>query len=482
MSQSLRVRTLLNNLTTSQRAELKKLLPPKLKMPETEAVRYPNALLSIFPKEECYAQLGNLAEALLRLPPAEVTIDTACTASRLLEPTLTDDALQKVRASKTTQPFLDHIIATRQKMDAIVRGAPLRYDEVVSFEHVEGHPDARTDTLIFEIKLTGQMKENWISFLYQVFAYGALAPEATDLFLVFPLQEMIWHSPIREWANRQAYRDLLNRVSTQLQTNALADATRGALIRERFFIGCHAHKEKTLVNTVASLIPMGVEKPFQIFLGGAQTSRMNIKDDDLAAAAQAIQQTRLKIYIHSQYIINLCADPNGQNEYHTALLIRNLEVGRALGSRGVVVHVGKSTDKEVPLALENMRENLRRAIQHATPECPVLLETPAGQGTETLTDYAEFLGFVRSFADPRLRICIDTCHVFACGAQPLDYIKKMTGDEKSMVKLIHYNDSAEACGSCKDRHAFMGTGQIGIEKMEEIAAHCHENGYPMLIE
>jgi len=482
MSQSLRVRTLLNNLTTSQRAELKKLLPPKLKMPETEAARYPNALLSIFPKEECYAQLGNLAEALLRLPPAEVTIDAACTASRLLESTLTDDALQKVRASKTTQPFLDHIIATRQKMDAIVRGAPLRYDEVVSFEHVEGHPDARTDTLIFEIKLTGQMKENWISFLYQVFAYGALAPEATDLFLVFPLQEMIWHSPIREWANRQAYRDLLNKVSTQLQTNAVADAMRGALIRERFFIGCHAHKEKTLVNTVASLIPMGVEKPFQIFLGGAQTSRMNIKDDDLAAAAQAIQQTRLKIYIHSQYIINLCADPNGQNEYHTALLIRNLEVGRALGSRGVVVHVGKSTDKEVPLALENMRENLRRAIQHATPECPVLLETPAGQGTETLTDYAEFLGFVRSFADPRLRICIDTCHVFACGAQPLDYIKKMTGDEKSMVKLIHYNDSAEACGSCKDRHAFMGTGQIGIEKMEEIAAHCHENGYPMLIE
>ena len=477
----IRVRSLLNSLTSMQRAELKKLLP-KVKMPATDAVRYPNALLCIFPKEECYAQLGNVAEALLRLSPDAVTMDAVCTAAKEFDPTLTDAALEKVRVSKTTQPFIDHIIATRRKVDAITRGAALRYDEVVAFDAVEGHPDARTETLVFEVKLTGQMKENWMSFLYQVFAYGALAPEATDLFLVFPLQEIVWHANIREWENRVAYRDFLNSAAKKGAANALLDAVRGAMIRENYDIGFHAKKEKSLVTTLQILAANGTSKPNQIFLGSTQSSHMNIKDEELAGAAKVIQDTGLKLFVHSQYLINLCAEPGVQDGYHTALLIKNLDYGRAIGCRGVVVHVGKSTDKPLPKALENMRTNLLAAMEHASVECPILLETPAGQGTETLTKYEEFVEFVRDFADARLRICIDTCHVFACGVEPIEYIKKLAAAEAGMVKLIHYNDSATPCGSCVDRHAYMGTGHIGFDKMENIAKFCHGRTYPMLIE
>jgi deoxyribonuclease-4 len=129
-----------------------------------------------------------------------------------------------------------------------------------------------------------------------------------------------------------------------------------------------------------------------------------------------------------------------------------------------------------------MRINLLAAMEHASPECPILLETPAGQGTETLTKYEEFVEFVRDFADARIRICIDTCHVFACGSEPIEYIQKLATAETGMVKLIHYNDSATPCGSCVDRHAYMGTGHIGFDKMETIAKFCHGRTYPMLIE
>jgi deoxyribonuclease-4 len=480
MSDRTRVRSILSALTATERADLKKLLP-KVKMPTTEAIRYPNALLTVFQKEECYSMLGCVAESLLRVSPDMVTVDTVCEAAKGMDPTLTEAALNKIRVSKTTQPFIDHIVATRRKIDAITRGATLRYDEVVSFDAIEGHPDGRTDTQIFEVKLTGQMKENWMSFLYQVFAYGALAPEATDLFLVFPLQELIWHANIREWEGRVAYRDFLNAAAKKKSANAVLDAVRGALIRETYDIGFHAAKQKSLVTTIQGLAAAGTSKPYQIFLGSTQSSHMNIKDEELAAAAKAIQTTGLKLFVHSQYIINLCADPSIQDGYHTALLIKNLNYARAIGCRGVVVHVGKSTDKPLPQALTNMRTNLLAAMEHASLECPILLETPAGQGTETLTKYEEFVEFVRDFADARIRICIDTCHVFACGSEPIDYIQKLS-TEVNMVKLIHYNDSATPCGSCVDRHAYMGTGYIGFDKMETIAKFCHGRTYPMLIE
>lgn len=480
--EQIRVRNLLSNMNSVAKGELKKLLPTKLKAPVTDAVRYPNALLSIFRKEECYAQLGNVAEELLRLSPADVTVDAACVAAKKWDPTLTEEALAKVRKSVTTQPFLDHIIATRKKVDAVAKG-PLRYDELVSYESVQGHPDARTDKQMFEVKLTGMLKENWSSFLLQVFAYGALAQEATDIYLVFPLQEVVWHYELKAWTDRIKFRDYLNSTATK-RTNkdSVAEAMVGAMLRELYLIGSHARKESSLTMTVLKIAAQAGQKPMQIFLGNAQSSKLSITDEELATAAQAMQKTRLNLFVHSQYIINLSATPGEQDDYHANLLIKNLQYASAIGCKGVVVHVGKSVDKPLDLAVANMRTNLLKALEYATPECPILLETPAGQGSETLTTYTQFVEFVLMFKDPRLRVCVDTCHVFACGHQPVDYIGRLTHYNKKLVKLIHYNDSATPCGSRLDRHAFMGTGHLGMQKMTEIAEHCHSHKLPMLIE
>ena len=45
-----------------------------------------------------------------------------------------------------------------------------------------------------------------------------------------------------------------------------------------------------------------------------------------------------------------------------------------------------------------------------------------------------------------------------------------------------HNDSATPCGSCVDRHAYIGSGHIGIETMNTIATLCSQNGLPMVIE
>jgi deoxyribonuclease-4 len=479
----IRVRQLLNGMNSLQRTEVKRLLPPRIKAPETPAIRYPNALLTVLPKGDSYSLLGWITEDLLRIPSAEINLDAVIAVTLKWFPTATETDLNKIRVSKTTQPYIEHIVKTRQQLEKLTEGkGPLRYEETVAYGQIEGHPDIRTDTQIFEVKMTGQLKENWASFVYQVFAYGALASETTAIYLVFPMQELIWHYDPTTWKNRIAFRDLLSATATKLQTAGTNDVLVGALIREQYLVGFHAQKKKSLPETILALAADDARRPYQIFLGSNMSSKLVISDAELAASAKAIMETNLQLYVHSQYIINLCQDPGADDDYHTNLLIKNLDYAALIGCRGVVVHVGKSTTKPLPQALANMQTNLRRAMDHATPACPILLETPAGQGSETLQGYTEFVEFILKFQDPRLRICVDTCHVFAVGHQPLDYLTRLTKYNKKLLKLVHYNDSATPCGSHLDRHAMMGTGHIGMTTMGEIAHHCHSHAVPMVIE
>ena len=153
-----------------------------------------------------------------------------------------------------------------------------------------------------------------------------------------------------------------------------------------------------------------------------------------------------------------------------------------MGASGVVVHVGKSATTGADAGLANQRRNLQLAASYATAECPLLLETPAGQGTETLRSWEEFFGLLLEINDPRLRACVDTCHVFACGHDPVVYVQRALAECPGMVKLIHYNDSEGVRGSCVDRHALVGGGHIGMKPMGAIAEAAWAANVPCVIE
>lgn len=507
---ALRVRQVLDGVGAAGIRALKKHLPTDLPaMPTADTARYPNALLQFLPKPENYSYLGLISEDMLRLTVPEITLANLLALLPRYHPSATAAEINKVRTSKTTQPFLDLLVATRTQMDAVLGGAELRGESVLKYDKVMGHPDARTDTIIFEMKLTGQLMKNWSYFTLQALAYAALDPAIMTVCLVLPLQSTVWRCDVSGWANRLKYRDALNAAATKLLAPAApkppapaavggAGAAVGGAgaaapaaapsvynpalalaLTETYKIGHHAPKFPTLMKTVAEF--PDPSKPYQIFLGGPQSSKMKVTDGELAATSSLIAAAHLKVYVHSQYIINL-ANATAADDWNVTLLARNLQYAAAIGCRGVVVHVGKATDKPYATALENMRVNIARVLEHAKPECPLLLETPAGQGTETLKGDDEFIAFVESFGgDPRLRVCLDTCHVFACGHKPLTFIDKLAA-KPDLLQLIHYNDSLEPCGSCKDRHAPIGGGHIGYGGMEAIAKRCHELGLPMVIE
>jgi len=346
--------------------------------------------------------------------------------------------------SKTIEPFLQHLRITRSKFEEIVDDKKVDYTDSY----------ARTDTQLFYIKVTNKVKKEWKDILYQ--AYSSIDSSITHLYLVLPLQEQIVSLPLNK--------------ENESKNESKNDSNLGQQIQLDFKIGMHVSKLPSLVKTIKN---MDTVHPFQIFLGSPTSYKLSISDEELYNASLEIKGKR--VYVHSPYIINLCKDGN-RNE----LLVRNIEYSVKLGCKGVVVHVGKSTDKELEKAMEYMRQTIKDALTFSTLECPLLLETPAGQGTETLTTQNDFLGFVQSFNDPRLAICVDTCHVFTNGHDPLIYLKNAY--ETGLLRLIHFNDSASKCGACVDRHAYIGTGYIGIEKMKKIGEFGSMVGIDMVIE
>jgi deoxyribonuclease-4 len=437
--------------------------------------------------------LGCITEDLLRLPAAEIVLAALFAAVRKWVPTMPPESLVKLAKSKTTDPFLDHVRNTRIAWETVSRGS-LRYDTEITAETIQGHPDAQTETQIFEVKTTGLLTKNWVDFLFQVFAYAAIDLTATDIYLVLPLQRSLWGFALSAWTKRAEVRSfLITAARKRLDASVAKSPLPGLALQLHYQIGSHVHKGRSLAGTIA-LLPAG--KPYQIFLSGPMNTKLAIKDADLAAANTALIASGSQLYVHSPYLINLCSEPGEKEDYGVNCLIKNLQYAAAIGCRGVVVHVGKSVGREAGLALSNMRVNLLMAMEHATAACPILLETPAGQGTEMLTKYADFVDFVRTFESDRIAICVDTCHVFAAGCDPLTYITDLlasapsggggtgapSGGGPTLLKLVHFNDSSGCCGSCVDRHAFIGTGEIGLEKLTAIAERCSSRHIPMLVE
>jgi deoxyribonuclease-4 len=156
-----------------------------------------------------------------------------------------------------------------------------------------------------------------------------------------------------------------------------------------------------------------------------------------------------------------------------------------MGGCGVVVHTGARKHLSEPEALTIMEYMVRTALPHATEMCPLLLETPCNEGTEVCGKIEELGNFFFRFTSEerkKLGVCIDTCHVFSAGYDPLLYLQHWEKYCQTPIKLVHFNDSDRECGSCVDRHASPGQGHIGMDKMMAIAKWCSDRNIPMVRE
>lgn len=262
-----------------------------------------------------------------------------------------------------------------------------------------------------------------------------------------------------------------------------ADPMFQPMLLTNFPIGYHVSKEKSIRATLQNLGKY--DRPYQVFFT-SRTANFKVDDSDILQTADFVKAHDAKLYVHTPYILNLCMEPGTHEEpnYVVECLRKHLKTGTAMGLKGVIVHVGKSTTKPLDEAMKNMHTNIIQSLDDASPACPLLLETPAGQGTETLTTLADFMGFAVGFKDNRFGICVDTCHVFATGTLPVDYLTPILNNSawRPLLKLVHFNDSKAVLGAHVDRHAPLGTGYISKDQLLECAKLATQNNIAMIIE
>jgi deoxyribonuclease-4 len=476
---TLRIREILDGLKGTGRRPLLKYIP-KFDLPADTKGLFPSAILSVLPHDKKYSLVGLITEALV-LSSEPITTDTIINEFAKYEVEITPENQTKIKKSKTTVDYIQKIIKTREELVSKLSGNTLILQgQELSYECIKGHPDGICGKTIIEVKTTSKLEDDIQYYMLQLLSYIAIGGDQyTQALLVLPLQQCVLAFNMSSWTDRIPFRTLLLSKTKKLIESTpvfnVENAVSASILVSNYNVGTHVNKAPTLFETVQNLIP---GTPYQIFLGGNQNTSLNIKDGDLAFASDYVAKNNIILYIHSPYIINLSATT--LDNWHLHYVQKLLQYGATLGVKGVVVHVGKHTSDSYEVGVEKMRKAIETILPFGTPECPLLLETPAGQGTETLQKQIEFLDFVESFNSSNIKVCVDTCHVFANGHEPLAYI--VDAFERNLLRLVHYNDSMDCCGSCKDRHAMVGQGHIGIEKMASIAKYCSEKHIYMVIE
>jgi deoxyribonuclease-4 len=251
------------------------------------------------------------------------------------------------------------------------------------------------------------------------------------------------------------------------------------------------------VSTAGGLdraVERGVERDadaIQIFNQSPRAWRpTRYSDDDLAAAREAIDGSRIEaVVIHAIYLINLAATDREVKRKSTQSLTHALRVGDGIGATGVVVHAGSRLDAPHAAAVRRAGKEIRKALEQSE-SCPLMLENtagtrgPLGRNFDELADLIDAAG-----GGKRLGVCIDCCHLFASGfeigtpdamTQVVDELDAKLGLDRLLS--LHVNDSAAPQGSNRDRHAELGTGEMGKAGLRPFLSEPRFDDLPALIE
>ena len=194
--------------------------------------------------------------------------------------------------------------------------------------------------------------------------------------------------------------------------------------------------------------------------------------------------------IHSSYLINIAnPDPEKRLKSLAALLdecMRAEQLGLSLVNFHPGSGMGRITEDET---IDRIAEGCRTVLDRTTTAI-LVLESTAGQGSHVGHRFSHLGRIIESAGFPeRLKICVDSCHVFAAGYD----VRKLAGYAAMMSELerdvgldrlvaIHLNDSRSELGSRTDRHDQIGAGRIGLEGLANFVRDPRLAGLPFVLE
>jgi len=255
-------------------------------------------------------------------------------------------------------------------------------------------------------------------------------------------------------------------------------------------IGAHVSPAGGLDKAVERGVEKGCEA-IQIFNQSPRMWRPTAYgDEDFATFRKAMKPSPVKaVLIHAVYLLNCASEEPEIRDKSRASLIQSLRVGAGIGAAGVVLHPGSAKKGEVKAAIKRAGKVIKEALSE-TDRCPLHLEDTAGAGG-TLGRSFEELGELLSAAGggKRLGICLDSCHLLASGydirtaaglTETIDEFDRVVGIKR--LGSLHLNDSQTPLGSNRDRHANIGTGELGERGCAAYLSEPRFEKLPLVIE
>jgi AP endonuclease 1 len=241
-----------------------------------------------------------------------------------------------------------------------------------------------------------------------------------------------------------------------------------------------------------------------------------------------------KVVVHGSYILNFGSHDAELRRRSVDLMVEEVLKCAQLGIPSYVFHPGSCT--RVPAHLDWMpllkrpkktaevtdtqreeaiaRESQARVLSvefigecmaevlRRTQDVTLCVENMCGQGNVLGRDFHELRGILDSVvahtsmggAHHRVGVCIDTCHAHASGMkvrtaqdceETMASFDAIMGDawiQRDVLKVLHVNDSMDACGSRKDRHENIGLGRIGLAGFEWFMNSPRFDNLPMILE
>ncbi len=255
-------------------------------------------------------------------------------------------------------------------------------------------------------------------------------------------------------------------------------------------IGAHVSTAGGLANAVQRGKERGCES-IQIF---HQSPRMwrptKYGEADFAAFREAMDASPVEaVIIHAVYLINCATKDKELRKKSLTSLTHALRIGDGIGARGVVPHPGSQKTDPLKPSLKRASKVIAEALKE-TASCPLLIEQTAGHKGLLARDFDQTAELIElAGSGPRLGLCLDSCHLFVQGyditderrlGAVLDEADAKVGLER--LGCVHVNDAAAPLGSCRDRHANIGKGEMGRRGLAAFLSEPRFEGLPATLE
>jgi deoxyribonuclease-4 len=233
-------------------------------------------------------------------------------------------------------------------------------------------------------------------------------------------------------------------------------------------IGAHVKREDPLTTAEAT-----GSSCIQLFLSDPQSWKKPAPHPDAAA----LKKTKMPVYVHAPYIVNVASPDNRVRIPSRKILQQTMDGAAEVGATAVIVHGGHVSDNDF---VEDGVERWVKAVKALETDVPLYLENTAG-GDHAMARHFDTIARLWDAIGPLgVGFCLDTCHTHAAGEEMVGAAERILGIT-GRIDLVHANDSKDAAGSGRDRHEHLGSGQIDPDVLVAVIRSAAANA-PVICE